>query len=180
MSQTPLARLAIGGPGDAHEIPGLVFLVQLPVKGAFYSRADTAWQVDVGRLDNNRLVFLADPDDAIERLLSFFGVLLVARQPNDLFDLLPSENAVQFDDAGREIFVDSPAGRTKRLFAAFGRGRPTPPALMVNGPTLWTVRAIVQLLLPLIGIEEVILLGAPGSATRTNQLPRCYTDLSWR
>lgn len=69
-------------------------------------------------------ILLFDAYNAIERVFSFFGVLLMARQANNLVRLLLSKNATQFDDTGREIVIDAPARRTKRLIAALGRRRP--------------------------------------------------------
>ena len=79
------------GPSNAREIPGVIeILLQPAVKGALHSGADPARQVDIGCRDDDRFVFLFDADNAVERVLSFFGVLLMSRQPDNLVDLMPT------------------------------------------------------------------------------------------
>jgi hypothetical protein len=46
------------------------------------------------RIDDDSFCVLVDADDAIERMLALFGFLLMARQADDLLDLLPSEGRV--------------------------------------------------------------------------------------
>ena len=110
-------------------------------------------------------ILLFDAYNAIERVFSFFGVLLMARQANNLVRLLLSKNATQFDDTGREIAIDAPARRTKRLIAALGRRRPPPTPLMIDGAALRTESAAVQFFALLVRVEDVILLGVSGDAT---------------
>ena len=106
--------------------------------------ANPSRQVDIGCLDDNRFVVLFDVHNAIERVLSFFGVLLMARQANNLVRLLLSKNAMQFNDTGREIVIDAPARRTKRLIAALRYRRPPPAPLVIDGAALRTESAVVQ------------------------------------
>jgi hypothetical protein len=135
------------------------------MEGAPYGGANPARQVDIGCLDDDRFVLLFDAYNTIERVLSFFGVLLMARQADNLVRLLLSKNATQFDDTGREIVIDAPARRAKRLIAILGRRRPSPAPLIIDGAALRTESAVVQFFALLIRIEEVILLGVPGDAT---------------
>ena len=89
----------------------------------------------------------------------------MARQANNLVRLLLSKNATQFDDAGREIVIDAPARRTKRLIAALRRRCPPPAPRMIDGAALRTESAIVQFFALRIRIGDVILLGVAGDAT---------------
>jgi hypothetical protein len=121
-----LARLAVG-PTNAQEIPGVVeILLQPAVEGTLHSGANPARQVEIGCRDDDRFVFLFDADNAIEWMLSFFGVLLVARKADNLVHVVPSKNAMQFNHTRREIVIDAPTRCTKRLTAAFGCRRPPP------------------------------------------------------
>ena len=70
------------------------------MEGALHGFADSARQVDVCRVDDDPVSILVDLDNAVERMLAFFGFLLMARQTKDLLLLLASEDATQFDDAG--------------------------------------------------------------------------------
>jgi hypothetical protein len=119
--EATLARLAVCGPSDAHRIArGIEILFQSAVEGAPDGGANPARQVNIGCLDDDRFVLLFDPYNAIERVLSFFGVLLMVRQANNLVRLLSSKNPTQFNDTGREIVIDAPARRAKQLIAALG------------------------------------------------------------
>jgi hypothetical protein len=54
------------------------------VEGALHNSPKPARQVDVGcRYDDRFLLF--DADNAIERVLAFFGILLVARQTDPVY-----------------------------------------------------------------------------------------------
>jgi len=161
-----LARLAIYGPSDAHQITrGIEVLCQSAVEGAPHGGANPAWQVDIGCLDDDRFFLLFDAYDAIERVLLFFGVLLMARQANNLVCLLLSKNAAQFEDTRREIVIDAPTRRAKRLIGAPGRRRPPPASFMVDSAALRTESAIVQFSALLVRIQDMILLGVSGGAT---------------
>jgi hypothetical protein len=126
------ARLS-AGQSNAREILGVIEILPRPaVEGALHSGANPARQVDIGRRNDDRFVLVFDADNAVERVLSFFGVLLMSRQANNLVHLPSSKNAVLFKHTGREIVVDAPTCCT-RLIAAFGRGRPPPASLMIDG-----------------------------------------------
>jgi hypothetical protein len=79
---------------------------------------------------------------------------------------------VQFNDTGWEIVVDAPTRRTKRLIVTFGRRRPPPAPLMVDGAALRTESAVVQLFSLLVRIEDMILLGVSSDATGGRTPPR--------
>jgi len=112
------------GSTNPNEVPGVIeILLQSAVEGALDGGADTAGQVDICCLDNDRLVLLLEAHDAIKWVLVFFGILLMARQTSNLLRLMPREDAVQGDDAGRKIIVDAPTSCAKPLIAALGRGR---------------------------------------------------------
>jgi hypothetical protein len=114
------------GPTNAHEVAGATEIpLQRAAEGALDGGADAAGQVDNCCLDNDRFVLLLDAHDAIEWVVAFFGILLMARQTSNLLKLMPREDAVQGDDPGGEIIVDAPTRRTKRLTAVFGGRRPS-------------------------------------------------------
>ena len=112
------------------------------MEGALHGFTDPVRQMDICCIDGGAGI-LVDADDAIERMLALFGFLLMAHQVNHLLNLLPSEVAVQFDDAGRKFVVDAPAGRTKRLVALLGSRRPLPAPVMIDGAALRANRAVV-------------------------------------
>jgi hypothetical protein len=117
-------------------------LIDAAVEGAFYSFADPARRVDVCRVDDDPVGILVDLDDAVERVLALFGFLLMARQTQDLLPLLASEGAAQFDDAGRKLVVDAPAGRTKRFMAVDGCRPPLPASLVIHRTALRADRVV--------------------------------------
>jgi hypothetical protein len=130
---------------NAQEIPGVLeILLQPAVEGTLHSGANPARQVDIRCRDNDRFVFLFDADNAIEWMLSFFGVLLAARKADNLVHVVPSKNAMQFPP-------------------------PAPP--MVDGTALRTESALVQLFSFLVRIEDRILLSV--SAMRRAAVRRC-------
>ena len=129
------------------------------MEGALHGFADTAGQVDVCRIDDDPFCILIDRDNAVERMLALFGILLMTRQTNNLFFLLASKGASQLDDPGRQLIVDAPAGRTKRFVRVLGSHPPLPTSLVIDCPALWTDCAVIELLLTLIRIKDVIFLG---------------------
>ena len=154
------------------------------MEGAFYGFADPARQVDVCRVDDDPVSIFVDRDDAVERMLALFGFLLMARQTNDLILLLRSEGAAhaQFDDSGRKLIVDAPAGGTKCLVAVLGSRPPLPPTLLIDRPTLWADGVVSQLLLALIRIQDVIFLGMssdPASGSRPVWAQVCLLHLKF-
>jgi hypothetical protein len=54
-------------------------LIEAAVEGAFHGFADPARQVDVCRIDDDPVSILLDVDNAIERVLALFGLLLMPR-----------------------------------------------------------------------------------------------------
>jgi len=113
------------------------------MEGALHGFTDPVRQMDICCIDGDAACILVDADDAIERMLALFGFLLMAHQVNHLLNLLASEVTVQFDDAGRKLVVDAPAGRTKRLVALLGSRRPLPAPVMIDGAALRANRAVV-------------------------------------
>ena len=112
------------------------------MEGAFHGFADPARQVEVCRIDDDPVSILADVDDAVERMLALFGFPLMARQTKDLLLLLASEGAAQFDDAGRELVIDAPAGRTKCFVAVLESRLPLPAPLMIHHTALRADRVV--------------------------------------
>jgi hypothetical protein len=118
--------------------------------------------MDVGRVDRDPRGVLLDADDPVERVLVLFDFLLVARQAKHLLPVLCGEGAAQRHDAGRELVVDPPARGTQLFDSARSPSQPLPASVLVYGTALGTDRPLVQLFLPLIGIEDVVLLGVSG------------------
>jgi hypothetical protein len=112
------------------------------VEGAFHGFTDPARQVDVCRGDDDPLCILVDLDNAVERMLALFGLLLMARQTNYLLLLLASEGAPQFDDAGRKFVIDAPAAGTKYFVAVLGSRPPLPASLVIDRTALRADRII--------------------------------------
>ena len=159
--------LAIGSPSDAQEIPGTVgVLFKAPVERALDGGADATGQVNVGCLDDDRFVLLRDGNDAVERVLAFFGVLLMAGQANNLGPSAAVQkcHAILTTPAGRLSLMRRHAAQ-KRPIANLGRCLPPPAPLMIDGAALRTEGPVVQFFAPLVRIEDMIQLSASGGAT---------------
>jgi hypothetical protein len=97
-------------------------------------------------------------------LLLGAAAVCVSRQGHDLI-LVPLRNVpMQSDGAGGEPVVDAAARGAKILVRASRSLPPLPPAMVVDGTALRTGGRLLQFLLRLKGVENVIALGAAGSA----------------
>jgi hypothetical protein len=134
------------------------------VKGALDGFTNAARQMNVCRVDHDLVRILVDTHYAVERMLGLFGLLLMTRQVDDFLYLAWPEIAAQSNDAGRKFVIDAPAGRAKCLLMVFGFRPPVPAAVMKNSAALGAHRVVIKLLLPLIRIEDVILLRVSGNS----------------
>jgi hypothetical protein len=100
----------------------------------------------------------------IERMLLLLRCLLVAGQVDHLLSVLAGEIAPQCHDTGWEFIVDATTGRAQLLNSTFALRPPLPAPLVIDRVALWADRAVMQLLLTLVRIEDVILLGMPRDA----------------
>ncbi len=137
-------------------------IFDLAVERALDRLADPPRQMDVGRVDRDPRGVLLDADDPVERVLILFDFLLVARQAKHLLPVLCGEGTGQRHDAGGKFVVDPPAHGTQLFDSVRSPCQPLPAGVVVDGAALRTDRPLVQLLLPLIGIEDVVLLGVSG------------------
>ena len=134
------------------------------MEGALQRLAEAARQVNIRRVYHQPLCRLLDADDAVERVLALLRCLLVARQADHLVLALGRDCAVQGHDAGGKPVVDAMARRAKTLVRVSWSRPPLPPSVMVDRAALPAGRRLRQLLPRLIGVENVIALGAAGDA----------------
>src|SRR5579863_3729219 len=157
-----LARSARQPPVDAHEISRFVEMhVERAVKGAPQRLAETTRQMDVGRRDDQPVLRVLDADDAIKGMFALLGGFLVAREAGDFRRMLPRERAMHGDDAGGEALGDAAACRARLLVRLDRPLPPLPPAMMIDRAALRTGGRLLELMRCLIGVEDMILLGAP-------------------
>src|SRR5262249_49108809 len=139
-------------PNHPHEIP--VFLesvFDLAVEGALDRLAYAARQVDIRRIDHEPLRVLFDADDPVERMFLLFCLLLMAGEVDHLLLVLAGEITSQSDDARGIFVVDAVARRAQRLDSTFCPRYPTPAPFVIARTALWADRALMQLLLALVG-----------------------------
>src|SRR5271166_1041260 len=153
-------------PVHSHEISiSLKICLDLAVEGALHRFANAARQVDVRRVDHQALRILLDADDPIERMLRLLRLLLMVRQADHLLFVLPGEITPQRHDAGRKFVVDPTTRSTELLVSGLRPRHPLPAPVVIDGAALRADRALKQLLLSLVRVEDMILLGVPGNPT---------------
>ena len=86
--------------------------------------------------------------------------------------VLPDEITSQGHHTGRKFVIDAAAGCTQCLDSAFGPGHPSPVPFVIDRTALRADRTLMQLLLALVGVENVVLLGASRDAPRLPWVPR--------
>jgi len=149
--------------------------VEFAVDDVLQSLPDAPGQVNCGRRDHQPLVGLLDIDDAVERVLAFLRCLLVPCQADDLILALSGDVPLQGHDAIREAGVNAAASEAEILVRSGGSQPPLPSAVVVDGTALPTTRRFPQFLPRLIGVGNVIALGAAGdtapSSSRVGRLP---------
>jgi hypothetical protein len=144
--------------------------VELAVEGALYGIPEAARQMDVGRVNHQRLGRVLDLDDAVERVFTLLGILLIAQETDDLDPALFDEVARQRHSTRGELVGDSPASGALVAMRAARRLAPLPASLVIDGAAPRTDGRLVRLVLRLVGILDVIFLSAaetaPGGMTR--------------
>jgi hypothetical protein len=90
----------------------------------------------------------------------FFCFFLMADEMNYLAFVLTCEITTKRDDAGWKFVVNAAGGRARFLGHTSGSRHPLPAPVSIDGTTLQTDRILTQFFLALVGVENVILLGA--------------------
>ena len=110
------SRSDLAPPIDAGEVSFLVILdLEIALVCLVQRLGDVVRQMNVGRLDDQRIRMLLDAHDAMKRMGLLFLGLAIARDLQQLIPVLGDVTSAQCDDASWIIIAGAMAGLTRGL-----------------------------------------------------------------
>jgi predicted RNA methylase len=107
----PGSPLVFPVPVDADEVALFVEMhAELAMKGSLHPLANPPWKVDIGRVDDDAVRHVLDAHDAIQRMVAFFDLLLMASNCEDLGFVLLNRWTSQGYSTSRVLIVDAVTG----------------------------------------------------------------------